>query len=102
MKKAFRNTCIYCGVLSVFHKYTIKDLCPTVQFFVISFAGGFRAYSFKEIAVLLGIKEQIIIGQCENCQSIVTKCPYCGNLMSKEEGLEKKCTDCHKSFYLCI
>ncbi len=59
-KKTFEEYCTKCNSINVFIKIDNKEFCSDVHLFGISFIGGARFYTFREIFKTLGLKKKLL------------------------------------------
>ena len=97
----FINYCSNCKKNQVYISVNNFELCSKVSYFGMSFFGGVKFYSFRDILISIGIKQKAIIGRCENCNNLLIKCPYCNSKLNINVAKSEKCNKCNNLFYLC-
>ncbi len=102
MRAIFKGNCEQCNRETSFFGYDLRNICGKIHLFGFSFFGGSKYYTYREVLVFFGVKRQAQVGQCDECGTIVVKCPYCKVLLNKQEALKEKCSACNKPFYICV
>lgn len=97
-----KKLCYNCGKKDNFKEASSSEYCNKVHFFGLSFSGGIRFYTLREILVWIGFKKKAKVYKCSHCTAITIECPYCEAHLESEFGLKEKCKDCEGVFYVCV
>jgi|GEM_PF-4448813 len=103
MEKAIKQKkCLQCNMPNRLIKTDINKFCEKTSLFGISFFGGARFYTLREIMVIFNLKKKINIFMCTNCGVTNFQCPHCMTILLVSDVKKEVCAECHKRFYFCV